>query len=79
MGEESADQIMNGKHFSNAMKIHHAVVEALTRKKNDSFIECLKKRSHINILETFMSSKELKKLQEEPTYESFKSCELAIT
>ena len=33
MGEESADQIMNGKHFSNAMKIHHAVVEALTRKK----------------------------------------------
>ena len=79
MGEESADQIMNGKHFSNAMKIHHAVVEALTRKKKDSFIEWLKKRSHNNILQTFMSSKELKKLQEEPTNESFKSCELAIT
>ena len=77
--EESVDQIMNGKHFNNDMKIHHAVAEALTRKKNDSFIEWLKKRNDSNILETFMSSKELKRLQEEPTNESFKSCELAIT
>ena len=38
MGEESVDQIMNGKHFKNAMRIHHAVAEAMTRKKNDSFI-----------------------------------------
>ena len=47
--------------------------------KIDSFIEWLKKRNDSNILETFMSSKELKKLQEEPTNESFKSCELAAT
>ena len=48
-------------------------------KKIDSFIEWLKKRNYSNILETFMSSKELKKLQEEPTNESFKSCELPAT
>ena len=77
MGEESVDQIMNGKHFNNAIRIHYAVAEALTRKKIDSFIEWLKKRNDSNILETFMSSKELKKLQQEPTNESFKSCELA--
>ena len=61
------------------MRIHHAVAEALTRKKIDSFIEWLKERNDSNILETFMSSKELKELQGEPTNESFKSCELAAT
>ena len=61
------------------MRKHHAVAEALTRKKIDSFIEWLKKRNDRNILETFMSSKELEELQEEPTNEPFKSCELAAT
>ena len=79
MREESVDQIMNGKHFSNAMRIHHAVAVALTRKKNDSLMEWLKKRNDSNILGTFMSWKELKELQEEPTNESFKSCELPAT
>ena len=60
-----------------SIRIHYAVAEALTRKKIDSFIEWLKKRNDSNILETFMSSKKIKKLQEEPTNESFKSCELA--
>ena len=34
MGEKSVDQIMNGKHFNNVMRIHYAVEEAVTRKKN---------------------------------------------
>ena len=79
MREESVDQVMNGKHFNNAMKIRHAVAVALTRKKNDSFIGWLKKRNDSNILGTFMSWKELKEFQEEPANESFKSCELAAT
>ena len=79
MGEESGDQIMNGKHFNNAMRVRHAVAEVLTRKIIDSFIEWLKKRNDINILETFMSLKEIKKLQEGSTNEFFKSCELAAT
>ena len=39
MGEESVDQIMNEKHFNNAIRIHHAVAEALKRKKTEFFRE----------------------------------------
>ena len=67
MREESVDQIMNGKHFNNAMRIRHGVAVTLTRKANDSFIEWLTKINDSNILGTFMSWKELKELQEEPT------------
>ena len=36
LGEGSVDQVMKGKHYNNAMRIHHAGVEAFTRKKIES-------------------------------------------
>ena len=74
LGEGSVFQIMKGKHYNNAMRIHHAVVEAFTRKKIESFIEWLKQNKSITVLNNFMSSKVLTDLQTNPNPETFQSC-----
>ena len=74
LGEGSVDQVMKGKHYNNAMRIHHAFVEAFTRKKIESFIEWLKQNKTITVLNNFMSSKVLTDLQTNPNPETFQSC-----
>ena len=56
------------------MKVHHAVAEAFTRKKIESFIEWLKQNKAITVLNNFMLSKVLTDLQTNPNPEMFQSC-----
>ena len=77
LGQGTVEQVMKGKHYNNAMRVHYAVAEAITRKKIESFIEWLKKAKKIKHFDKFMSSQQIKMLLNNPNPESFESCVLA--
>lgn len=74
LGEGYVEQVINGKHYNNAMRIHHSVAEAFTRRKIDGFTKWLTSRGNINELRELLSSEELKLLQKEPSPVTFQSC-----
>ena len=74
LGEGSVEQVIKGKHYNNAMRVHHVVSEALTRKKMESFTEWLNDTTQIDELNKFMSSDQLKELKSNPSPHSFDLC-----
>ena len=74
LGDGTVEEIMNGKQYNNAMRTHHVVAEALTRKKIDAFTKWLIGNGDIDNLHDFIFSNEFKVLQTDPNAKSFEAC-----
>lgn len=74
LGEGSVDQVLKGKHYNNAMRVHYAVAEAFTRKKIESFNGWLNKQQSLAVFDNFMSSNAFINLQRNPNLRTFQTC-----
>ena len=74
LGDGTVEQILKGKQYNNAMRIHHVVAKVLRRKKTDAFTRWLRENGDIDKLHNLIFSNELKVLQTDPNAKSFEAC-----
>ena len=74
LGEGTVEQVMKAQHNNHLMKIHHAVAEAVNRKKIDTFSNQLREKLNISNLNKFIFLKKLKMLRTDLSHESFGPC-----
>ena len=74
IGENSAQQVLKGKHYNNAMRVHTYVAEAITRLKVDAFEDWLKRTNKFEEYTSIIKEKALTALKEYRNPENFKDC-----
>lgn len=72
MGEDSARQTLNGKHYNNAMRTHLYVAEAITRLKLDAFKDWLAEKNQLSKYTIIVNNKALVDLQTAQNPANFK-------
>ena len=74
VGEDSAQQVLKGKHYNNAMRVHMYVAEAITRIRLDAFEDWLKKTNKFEEYTNIIKEKALTDLKECRSPQHFKDC-----
>ena len=74
IGEDSAEQLLKGKHYNNAMRIHHYVAEAITRLKLDAFQDWLRSNGKYHVYESAVHTDEINVLNATRNTANMRSC-----
>ena len=68
------EQLLKGKHYNNAIRIHHYVAEAITRLKLEVFQDWLQSNGKYQVYESAMNADEVKFLDASRNSDSMNSC-----
>ena len=68
------EQLLKGKHYNNAIRIHHYVAEAITRLKLDAFQDWLQSNGQYQVYESAVNADEVKILDVSRNSDIMKSC-----
>ena len=74
LGKDTAEQVIKGKHYNNAMRIHFYVAEAITRIKLDAFQDWLRSNGKYHVYDTAINSEEIKVLELSRNSVNLKAC-----
>ena len=74
IGADMTEQLFKGKHYNNAIRIHHYVAEAITRLKLDAFQDWLQSNGKDQVYESAVNATEVKVLDASRNSASMKSC-----
>ena len=74
IGADMTEQLLKGKHYNNAIRIHHYVAEAITRLKLEVFQDWLQSNGKNQVYESSMNADEVKFLDASRNSDSMNSC-----
>ena len=74
IGADMTEQLFKGKHYNNAIRIHHYMAEAITRLKLDAFQDWLQSNGKDQVYESAVNATEVKVLDASRNSASMKSC-----
>ena len=74
LAEDTVEQLLKGKHYNNAMRIHFYVAEAITRIKLDAFQNWLQSNGKYHIYDIAINSEEVKALELSRNSVNLKAC-----
>ena len=74
IGEDTTEKLLKGKHYNNAMRIHHYVAEAITRIKLDAFQDWLRSNGKYQVYESAVHADEINFLDTTRNSANMRSC-----
>ena len=74
IGADMTEQLLKGKHYNNAIRIHLYLIEAITRLKLDAFQGWLQSNGKYQVYESAVNADEVKVLDVSRNSDSMKSC-----